>query len=589
MPPRLTPEQAEVVAARRLQIEAETKKRNDDIANIKSQVLNQWKQLGVPSIGGGLSIDERAQGLAERLYANQITDLANLKLVAEKTNEWNPLTARRDEYGNIVDYGTLTPFNDTSSYTPYEGGNITQNAQGEYGYYTPSDRSFLKYGDRQIGFLGDIGDAANWQPSGYLQPGNLASWGSQGKGAVGYTVQQAPNGQVYFIPSWGSTSDFADIAPIAAIGLSLLAPGAGTAIGSALGASGVAATALGNAVISGTLAEASGGDFVKGALQGAGGALIGSAVAPITSTISEAVGSQALGQALTGGALAEAQGGDFLQGALQGGISGAIDSAKLAAAEEYLKSIPPGATYESDLPTLNVDFEYPVQDFGVPIDTNTDFYTKTGATAYIPNDDGTMTYTWDDGSTITVDPSFNVVNFTSSTDTVFTPTEKIPEDISKKLSALDLAKALAPTVITAGLASKAFSGKPQEAASGFPILPVPADWKSPEYNMAFTPSAPIDFGTRELLRGTQFENPQITAPNAYSLSNLINTLNMGSVPFVQQNYEFNPAPLEVPDILQQFNVTPTVGMTDIIGNLNNQPVSISDIIAGIQSGQNYSI
>jgi hypothetical protein len=46
--------------------------------------------------------------------------------------------------------------------------------------------------------------------------------------------------------------------------------------------------------------------------------------------------------------------------------------------------------------------------------------------------------------------------------------------------------------------------------------------------------------------------------------------------------------MDVPDILQQFNVPPTVGTTDIIGNLNNQPVSIADIVAGIQSGQNYT-
>jgi hypothetical protein len=51
---------------------------------------------------------------------------------------------------------------------------------------------------------------------------------------------------------------------------------------------------------------------------------------------------------------------------------------------------------------------------------------------------------------------------------------------------------------------------------------------------------------------------------------------------------FNQLQVNVPDILEQFNVPPTFGVTDIVGNLNDQPVSIADIIAGIQSGQNYS-
>jgi hypothetical protein len=45
------------------------------------------------------------------------------------------------------------------------------------------------------------------------------------------------------------------------------------------------------------------------------------------------------------------------------------------------------------------------------------------------------------------------------------------------------------------------------AAKEFDIVPVPTDWTSPVYQrQPWQPLPPIDFGTRELLRGTQFES-----------------------------------------------------------------------------------
>ncbi len=263
---------------------AATQKAND-IGSIKSQILGQWKQLGVPSIGGGLSIDERAQGLAERLYANQITDLTKLDLGTGKQ--------------------TVTKY-----FAP----------EGET---EEIPASYLTYGGRQIGFLGDIGTAENWQPTGYLQNGNLASWGAQGKGAVSYTVQKAPNGQVYFIPSWGSTSDLGSIAPVLAIGASLLAPGLGTALASGLGTSAAVGSTLAGGLIGGTLAEATGGDFLKGVVTGG----LGAAAAPLAGGISEAVGGgmlgNAVGQGLTNAGMAAITGGDVEQALVMGAIGGA--------------------------------------------------------------------------------------------------------------------------------------------------------------------------------------------------------------------------------------------------------------------------
>jgi len=64
-------------------------------------------------------------------------------------------------------------------------------------------------------------------------------------------------------------------AAVVGIGLNFMAPGLGTAIGTALGASGATAAVIGGAVIGGTTAELTGGDFVKGAIGGGVGAGLG--------------------------------------------------------------------------------------------------------------------------------------------------------------------------------------------------------------------------------------------------------------------------------------------------------------------------
>lgn len=445
--------------------------------------------------------------------------------------------------------------------------------------------------------------------------------------------------------------------PIAAIALNVVAPGAGTAIGSALGASGAAATAIGNAIIGGTLAEASGGDFFQGALQGAGGALLGAATAPVTSAISEAVGSQALGQALVSGALAEAQGGDFLQGAIAGGISGLANEAKLDAAEEYLKSQPVDRTYESDLPTLNVesgdtigiveqpfipdtsftpdyslstgpsvipdmgaqgiqvptineiidvvntpvDYSLPIPDSGLgfvmPSVPNLDSMGG-GQGITVPVAGGTLTEAGvipDSYIPALGDPeSFINKPAPDSGVTISEPTEKpmTQEELESELAKTDLLKTaanLAAGALTAGAVVNAISGD-QDAQTGFSIVPVPTDWTAPVYgNAQWQTPTPIDFGSAQLLEGTQWGSGNVQQPNQYSLSNLINTLNYQSQPFVQSNMDIPQVEMQMPDILSVFQTPNTVGLNDKIGNLNGTPMSIADIIAGIQSGQTYTI
>jgi hypothetical protein len=133
---------------------------------------------------------------------------------------------------------------------------------------------------------------------------------------------------------------------------------------------------------------------------------------------------------------------------------------------------------------------------------------------------------------------------------------------------LKVAKNFAPFLVGGSLANNLAQQTTNNKT--YPIVPVPSYWKSPPQQQQFLPSAPIDFGSPELLSGTQWKkyiNPSIT--------DVINTINY------QKPSQFSqyilPAYQSVPDINQ------------VIGNLNNVPVSINDIISGITSGQNYSI
>jgi hypothetical protein len=103
-----------------------------------------------------------------------------------------------------------------------------------------------------------------------------------------------------------------------------------------------------------------------------------------------------------------------------------------------------------------------------------------------------------------------------------------------------------------------------DGPTGFPIVPIPADWKSPIYGSGSTSVAskqlpPIDFGSRELLRGTQWEK------------------------FLDPNYGQVPAPV-------QFNQPANMSydrLMSILGTgkdvLPSQALTINDVISGIQN------
>lgn len=95
----------------------------------------------------------------------------------------------------------------------------------------------------------------------------------------------------------------------------------------------------------------------------------------------------------------------------------------------------------------------------------------------------------------------------------------------------------------------------------FPIVPVPESWATPPKTgvAPFTPLTPIDFGTRNLLKGTQWEK------------------------FLDPNYGQIPSPV-------QYNQPSNLSYNDLMGILGSKQgypsassLSINDIISGIQN------
>lgn len=123
-------------------------------------------------------------------------------------------------------------------------------------------------------------------------------------------------------PEYFSLKKFLAVAlPIA---LDFIVPGAGTAIGSAMGFTGTAATMVGGAVIGGGTAALTGGDPLKGALLGGlgGGAgeYFGSAANNAMGLNLGSTGQNVLGNALVGGVSGVASGQGFAKGAATGAL-----------------------------------------------------------------------------------------------------------------------------------------------------------------------------------------------------------------------------------------------------------------------------
>ena len=134
-----------------------------------------------------------------------------------------------------------------------------------------------------------------------------------------------------------------------------------------------------------------------------------------------------------------------------------------------------------------------------------------------------------------------------------TPTTTTPTTTTDPLKVAQLALAAAGLL---GAGSKLSTTTP----TTFPVVPVPPEWTSPTKGVApYTPLPAINFGDRNLLRGTQWEK------------------------FLSPNYGKVPAPV-------QYSQPSNLSYNDLMGILGSQQgmpsrsnLSINDVISGIQN------
>jgi len=378
------------------------------------------------------------------------------------------------------------------------------------------------YGNKATGQAIESG-TGRWQRQGGE---DLFGGTGEGKGNTGFRVQMSPDGTPVFYTTQGSSSDLAGIMPIVQLGL--MATGAGGLLGNALlgaGANQVAAGALGGALLGGGTAALSGQDVLKGALLGGAGGALSGYLNPATGEISATPTEGAI--PLTGEEIA--------------GLGGANTAG-------YYDEIT-GAF----VPDVNGGLQGPL--------TNATSGTNIGSMAGYDYDPTSGNWTTPDGeivnTLVTENPVTNGGDIMRNAGAMPPVADKIAS--KSPLSVSDTIRLAGIGATLAGGAKLAGGG----GSGGYPIVPIPSDWTSPIKPTGaaeFTPLAPIDFGNKEMLRGTQWE--QLLSPD-YGKAPA-----MPPMPTNPSNMDFNQ-------------------LMGILGNtrtsIPTQSVSINDVIAGIQS------
>lgn len=360
------------------------------------------------------------------------------------------------------------------------------------------------------------------------QKGN--AWGGtfEGKGNTGYRVDFTPDGKPVFYATGASSSDIGKVMPI--VQLALAATGAGGLLGNALlgaGANQIAAGALGGALLGGGASALTGQDILKGALiGGAGGALSGY----LNPTTGQVTATPTEGSIPVSGEDIAKLGGQSTSG-FYDEITGKFINDPLGGLTEPLTNATSGTNIGS---MAGYDYD--------PVSGN-----WTMPSGEIVN------------TLVTENPLTNGGDIMRSAGAmpVAPVAEKAAETAAKGLSVSDALRAAGLVGALAG-GAKALEG----GSGGFPIVPIPSDWTSPIKPTGvaeFKPLTPIDFGNKEMLRGTQWE--QLLSPD------------YGKVP-------------ATPTYTNPSNMTFNE-LTRILGgsreSIPTQNLSINDVIAGIQS------
>jgi hypothetical protein len=337
------------------------------------------------------------------------------------------------------------------------------------------------------------------------QTGNAFGGTFEGKGNTGYRVDFTPDGKPIFYTTGASSSNAAEIIkPFAT--MALLAAGIGGLESLGLGGAGAGGAATGGATGAlGATEAATAFDLANAGILGGSSGFTAAELAAIEAAQAGAAGTGLLGGAMTDAQLAQ------LDLAL-GGSGGSAGAAELQAA------LSTGAPTATNLALTGGSGVF------------------TGAAGGITPE--SVAAKLNEGAVSTAAAS-NAANAAKT-----------------GLGASDIIRAAGVAATIAGLneASKPTGG------GGFPIVPIPSDWTSPikpTGTAAFTPLAPIDFGNKEMLRGTQWE--QLLSPSKAPAM---------PTPTNPSNMTFNE-------------------LTRILGgsreSIPSQNLTINDVIAGIQS------
>jgi hypothetical protein len=336
---------------------------------------------------------------------------------------------------------------------------------------------------------------------------------------------------------------------LAAIAVSVAMPGVGSAIGQQMIAAGLlplstplaVASAIGSGVANAALQVAQGKsaeDALKGAVVGGvagfAGGQVGDYLVGDPGAVKNFVSSTAAN--MVAGKDPETAAKTAL---VQTGIQGTADLISTAQAEKYLENLPtpdylsagPAPTSEDVMavfPETN-----PANFVGPPADIDTTLLDLSTAAP------STQTYTYEDGSTLTVDASGGVVGYTDATETPYKGPVETPSSPLTKSQIEGMIK-LGLTVAGASAAANAVqnaisSGGDDTTQGGFPFTPSDiSGWASPTYTQTF--QGPIDlnslFTTDNLLGGTQWaglQGNQFANIPQVSMSDFISSIQNGKV------------------------------------------------------------
>lgn len=440
---------------------------------------------------------------------------------------------------------------------------------GEYGtYLQPVDPSKIKTVNGKL--VGDTGETTFGNKltgtaiaNNYETGSNAFGGTTAGKGNTGYRVQFAPDGTPLFYTTGASSSDIGQLMPLIQIGLA--ASGAGGLLGNAIlgaGASEIATGALGNAILGGATAGLSGNDILQGALLGGAGGALSGYLQGGTSALDAGMGvypntGNIIPSALDAGMGVYPSTGNIIPSALDAGLgvypnTGNIGSSTLDAG---LGSLTDGIT-SADIAAMEAGFP------------STGSLTEGITTADIAATEAGFPTSGSLTSGITVDDIAAGETGLPSTglgaDLLRGITSIFGGGATTGLTTSDIIRIIGAGTTLAGINAATNGGTGGGTSGGttqYPIVNVPTTWTTPPKPSVATATVlpQINFGDRNLLRGTQWEK------------------------FLDPKYGLVPEPIK-------YSKPSSLSYNDLMGILGSKQdmppastLSINDIISGIQN------